>query len=106
MGEFTSLAVLGVVAVLVLIGGLILHRRLNPKPVAKKKAGRPKGGKGAKEEFVQDISMQTPSGKGEVWQDDNLFDLREGKDQGVYKDDEKVKKKDDEEEYESWDKYS
>jgi len=112
MGEYTSLMVLGAVAVITGIGGFLIHRGLNPKSSAKAKAGRKpagkaaakKGRKGTKDTFVQDINLDMPEEKGGVWQDDDMHKLKEGKDKGVYKGDGRIK--DDDGEYESWEKYS
>ncbi len=99
MGEYAFLAVLFAVAVATVVGGVILRRRLGPKIPVK---GKRKGKAGAKEAFYQDGNEKVPDGDGEVWEDDDLYSLKDGKKQGVYMGD---KEKIDDEEHESWDKY-
>ena len=63
----------------------------------------PKGKAGAKEIYFQDGKETIPNEDGEVWQDDGLFSLKEGKDQGPHMEDKKAKK--DDGPMESWDNY-
>ena len=65
--------------------------------------GKHKGKARAKEAFYQDGNKKVPDVEGEVLQDDDLFSLKDGKEQGVYMESEEVEK--DDGEYESWDKY-
>jgi len=104
MGESTFLVVLSAVAVVILVIGLVIRRRLNPTPAAKTKAGRHKGDNESEDKFAQNINAQLPLGKGDIWQDDNLSTLKERKDQQVYAGDKEVEK--DDGEHESWEKYS
>ena len=57
----------------------------------------------AKQAFYQDSNEKVPDEEGEIWQDDDLFSLKDGKELGFYKGDKETEK--DDEEYESWDKY-
>lgn len=63
----------------------------------------PKGKAGAKEIYFQDGKETIPNEDGEVWQDDGLYGLKEGKEQAAYLGDKKAKK--DDAPLESWDNY-
>ena len=102
MDEYAFLAGLCAVAVATVVGGIMLRRRLGPKISVKGKAGR-KGGNGSNDPYYRNRNEKVPDEKGEVWQDDDLYSLKEGKEKGVYKGDKEEVK--DDGEYESWDKY-
>ena len=97
--DYGLLAKLGVIALMVLIAGFSLRRSSIAKAAA-----RGRGTKGGKEKFFKGgLGFGVVDGEGEVWQDNDLAKLKDGKEQGVYRGD-KGEEKDDWE-YESWDKY-
>lgn len=51
----------------------------------------PKGNAGAKEIYFQDGKEMIPQEDGEVWRDDGLYNLKEGKEQGPYMGNKKAK---------------
>ena len=92
MGEYSNLITLGVIAVFVIIFGVVF--RVKQAKKAKKKGG--------KDKFYKDGKGQYVDRDGGVWEDDNLYSMKEGK-AGVYGGDGKEKK--DDGKHESWDDY-
>ena len=92
MGEYSFLITLGVIAVIVIIIGSVIR-------VRQAKKTRKRGGK---DKFYKDGKGQYVDRDGEVWEDDDLYSMKEGKARD-YRGVEKEKK--DDGKRESWDDY-
>ena len=92
MGDYSFLITLGVIAVFVIIIGLVIRVRQAKK--AKKNGGKDKFYKDGKDQFVDRDD--------EVWEDDDLYSMKEGKAR-VHRGDGKEEK--DDGKRESWDDY-
>ena len=93
--------VLGLIATFVILLVVAIRSFAFIKTPDGKKAR--KGKAGAKEALFQDGKNMIPHEDREVWEDDDLYNIKEGADRAAYMGDKKAKKED--APMESWDNY-
>ena len=99
MTELEFYILVGIGTVITLILGFILRAKNNKK-------NRRRKGKGKKGAFYKPDAYRHMGGGDTDFKDSNMYDMKEGKGDGYYKDDDSdSKKKKKKDEYESWEDY-